>query len=195
MGTQLLVEGVILRSNPCIPELCSQRRLRYQTCQIRVDEMKKAIDSVEDLEAQPQVEETPTALAPYATQEHDRISNITSILNPLKNQKRITLFLRDSSLDVILDNASANDVVITHLKEKIGDWKGVIMRNNYLHVRCNAHILNLIVKEGLSEKNELISRVRNVVKYVKSSSARAASFKSYVEKVKLDTNGLLSLDV
>ncbi|PHT81956.1 hypothetical protein T459_14971 [Capsicum annuum] len=96
---------------------------------------------------------------------------------------------------VIHDNASANDVVITHLKEKIGDWKGVIMRNNYLHVRCNAHILNLIVKEGLSEQNELISRVRNVVKYVKSSSARAASFKSYVEKIKLDTNGLLSLDV
>ncbi|KAM3337023.1 hypothetical protein P3S68_032723 [Capsicum galapagoense] len=69
------------------------------------------------------------------------------------------------------------------------------MRNNFLHVRCDAHILNLIVKEGLSEQNESISRVRNVVKYVKSSSARAASFKSYVEKVKLDTNGLLSLDV
>ncbi|KAM3304103.1 zinc finger BED domain-containing protein RICESLEEPER 2-like [Capsicum chacoense] len=96
---------------------------------------------------------------------------------------------------VTLNNTSANDVAITHLKEKIGDWKGVIMRNNFLHVRCNAHILNLIVKEGLSEQNESISRVRNVVKYVKSSSTRAASFKSYVEKVKLDTNGLLSLDV
>ncbi|KAM3281904.1 hypothetical protein P3S67_027551 [Capsicum chacoense] len=72
---------------------------------------------------------------------------------------------------VVLGNAWANDVVITHLKEKIGDWKGVIMGNNYLHVRCNAHILNSIVKEGLSEQNELISRVKNVVKYVKSSSA------------------------
>ncbi|KAM3378794.1 hypothetical protein P3S68_011207 [Capsicum galapagoense] len=66
---------------------------------------------------------------------------------------------------VTLDNASANDVAITHLKE------------------------------GLSEQNESISWVRNIVKYVKSSSARSASFKSYVEKVKLDTNGLLSLDV
>ncbi|PHT55519.1 hypothetical protein CQW23_04005 [Capsicum baccatum] len=182
--------------------------------------MKKAIDDVEDLEAQPQVEETPTALAPYATQEHGCVSNITSILNPPKKQKRIALCLRDSSLGdhkgetiasaiksclldweiknlftVTFDNASANDVAITHLKQKIGDWKGVIMRNNFLHVRCNAHILNLIVKDGLSEQNESISRVRNIVKYVKSSSVIAASFKSYVEKVKLDTNGLLSLDV
>lgn len=69
------------------------------------------------------------------------------------------------------------------------------MKNIFLHVRCNAHILNLIIKEGLSEKNKSISRVRNVVKYVKSSCAITASFKSYVEKVKLDTNGLLSLNV
>ncbi|KAM3301606.1 hypothetical protein P3S67_016108 [Capsicum chacoense] len=69
------------------------------------------------------------------------------------------------------------------------------MENNFLHVWCNAHILNLIVKEGLSEQNKSISWVRNVVKYVKSSCARTASFKSYVEKVKLDTNELLSLDV
>ncbi|PHT99438.1 26S proteasome non-ATPase regulatory subunit 11 [Capsicum chinense] len=69
------------------------------------------------------------------------------------------------------------------------------MENNFLHVWCNAHILNLIVKKGLSEQNKSISWVRNVVKYVKPSCARTASFKSYVEKVKLDTNGLMSLDV
>lgn len=57
------------------------------------------------------------------------------------------------------------------------------------------HILNLIVKEGLSEQNNSISRVRNAVKYVKSSYTRTTSFMSYVEKVKLDTHGLLSLDV
>ncbi|KAH0781586.1 hypothetical protein KY290_001184 [Solanum tuberosum] len=101
----------------------------------------------------------------------------------------------ENLLTVTLDNATANDAAITHLKGRISDWKGVIMENIFLHVRCNAHILNLIVKEGLSEQNKSISRVRNAVKYVKSSCARTTSFKSYVEKVKLDTRGLLSLDV
>ncbi|KAH0691482.1 hypothetical protein KY289_018840 [Solanum tuberosum] len=94
-----------------------------------------------------------------------------------------------------LDNATANSAAITHLKARINYWKGIILENNFLHVRCNAHILNLIVKEGLNEQNESISRVRLVVKYVKSSASRTDSFRSYVEKVKLDTRGLLSLDV
>ncbi|KAH0725157.1 hypothetical protein KY284_001022 [Solanum tuberosum] len=96
---------------------------------------------------------------------------------------------------VTLDNASANDAAIKHLKARIDDWKGVILRNEFLHVRCNAHILNIIVKEGLDEQIEPISRIRNAVKYVKSSASRFASFKSNVEKTKLDTHGLLSLDV
>ncbi|XP_049363284.1 zinc finger BED domain-containing protein RICESLEEPER 2-like [Solanum verrucosum] len=92
-------------------------------------------------------------------------------------------------LTVTFDNATGNDA------RRISDWKGVIMENNFLHVKCNAHILNLIVKEGLSEQNKSISRVRNVVKYVLSSCARTTYFKAYVDKVKLDTRGLLSLDV
>lgn len=51
------------------------------------------------------------------------------------------------------------------------------------------------MKERLSEQNESISRARQVVKYVKSCSSRIDSFKSYVEKAKLDSHGLLSLDV
>nr|XP_009631480.1 zinc finger BED domain-containing protein RICESLEEPER 2-like [Nicotiana tomentosiformis] len=95
---------------------------------------------------------------------------------------------------VTLDNATANDAAIRYLKGRIEDWKGIVFGNDFLHVRCNAHILNLIVKEELSDHIESISRVRNSVKYVKSSSARLASFKSIIEKVKIDGHGLLSLD-
>ncbi|KAH0720292.1 hypothetical protein KY284_005322 [Solanum tuberosum] len=49
--------------------------------------------------------------------------------------------------------------------------------------------------EDLDEQIESISRIRNAVKYVKSSASKFASFKSYVEKAKLDTHGLLSLEV
>lgn len=50
---------------------------------------------------------------------------------------------------ITLDNTTANDVVIKILKVRIEDWKGVMFKNELLHVRCNAHVLNLIVKEGL----------------------------------------------
>ncbi|XP_055803645.1 zinc finger BED domain-containing protein RICESLEEPER 2-like [Solanum dulcamara] len=92
-------------------------------------------------------------------------------------------------------NATANDSAIKHLKRRIEDCKGDILGNEFLHVRCNAHIINLIVKEGLGEKNESISRVRNAIKYVKFSARRFDFFKLFIEKVKIDTHGLLTLDI
>ena len=64
-----------------------------------------------------------------------------------------------------------------------------------MHVRCCAHILNLIVMEGLKEVNTSILKVRNAVKYAKSSPSRLDKFKSCVERQKIGEKGLLCLDV
>lgn len=50
---------------------------------LKFGKMKTTLD-VEDLGAQPQVEGTPTTSASYATQEHDSVSNLTSVGNPPK---------------------------------------------------------------------------------------------------------------
>ncbi|KAF7145432.1 hypothetical protein RHSIM_Rhsim04G0121100 [Rhododendron simsii] len=52
-------------------------------------------------------------------------------------------------------------------------------------VICSAHILNLIVREELQEIDVLIARVRNMVRYVRSSPSRMAEFWSCVEKEKI----------
>jgi hypothetical protein len=72
---------------------------------------------------------------------------------------------------------------------------GAILENQFMHVRCYAHILNLIVSEGLKEVDESIVKIRSAVKYVKSSSARFESFKTCMEREKLNYKGFLCLDV
>ena len=57
------------------------------------------------------------------------------------------------------------------------------------------HILNLIVQDGLKDLNELIVKVCNVVRYVKSSPSRYDKFKAWVEKVKIANKGCVYLDV
>uniref|UniRef100_A0A2N9EDS0 hAT-like transposase RNase-H fold domain-containing protein n=1 Tax=Fagus sylvatica TaxID=28930 RepID=A0A2N9EDS0_FAGSY len=42
----------------------------------------------------------------------------------------------------------------------------------FLHMRCCAHILNLIVQDGLKDIHESIAKVRNAVRYAKSSPKR-----------------------
>ncbi|XP_060959777.1 zinc finger BED domain-containing protein RICESLEEPER 2-like [Cannabis sativa] len=63
------------------------------------------------------------------------------------------------------------------------------------HMRCSAHILNLIVSDGLKELNEAISSIRNAVRYVRSSPARLKRFKESCTDVNIESKALLCLDV
>ena len=53
------------------------------------------------------------------------------------------------------------------------DWNGSILGNEYMHMRCYAHILNLIVREGLKEIDASVAKVREAMRYVKSSPNRS----------------------
>ncbi|CAN1198778.1 Putative AC transposase [Linum perenne] len=56
-----------------------------------------------------------------------------------------------SLFTVTVDNASANDTAVTYLKDKLYTWGTNMMGGKYLHMRCVAHIVNLIVVAGLEE--------------------------------------------
>ena len=62
-------------------------------------------------------------------------------------------------------------------------------------MRCIAHILNLIVNDGLKDVSVFIKKVRDAVRYIKNSPARLRKFKEYSELVGVDTKCSLSLDV
>ena len=63
-----------------------------------------------------------------------------------------------------------------------------------LHKIC-AHIINLIVTEGLKEMNNFVSSIRNAVKYVRLSPTRLVRFRNCVEHEKLDSKRLGVMDV
>ena len=96
---------------------------------------------------------------------------------------------------VTLDNASSNDLGIKHLKKKLLSCNSLLMRGEYMHLRCCAHILNLIVKEGLKDLEKSVLRIRGAVKYARSSPHRFAKFKTCVERSNTEYKGLVCLDV
>ncbi|XP_052290044.1 zinc finger BED domain-containing protein RICESLEEPER 2-like [Citrus sinensis] len=101
----------------------------------------------------------------------------------------------DKVFTITVDNASSNDLVISYLKKKLNNWGGLMLNGDYLHVRCCAHIINLIVTEGLKEMNNYVSSIRNAVKYVRSSPARLVRFRKCVEHEKLDSKCIVVMDV
>ena len=64
---------------------------------------------------------------------------------------------------IIVDNTSSNDVAIDYLRRKMKLKESCIVGCEFLHMRCCAHILNLIVQDGLKDIHEAIAKVRNVV--------------------------------
>ena len=98
-------------------------------------------------------------------------------------------------LTMIMNNATANYVAINILKKMVNGWNRAVLDGEFIRQRCVAHIVNLIVTEGLTEINDSIVAIRNAVKYVKSSRARLQKFKVFVEQKKINYKGLLVLDV
>ena len=101
----------------------------------------------------------------------------------------------DSILNLTVDNASSNGGTIKFLETVTKDWNGTILEHQFLHMRCCAHILNLIVGEGLKERDSSISKVRDAVRYVKSSPNRFQIFKDYVKTLGIESKSFLCLDI
>ena len=98
---------------------------------------------------------------------------------------------------ISVDNASANKVAIEYVVRKMQKWPNskVIMNGKFMHVRCLAHIINLVVKHGLKRLDTSVDALRNAVRFVRSSPRRLSYFKKCVENEKLDSRGLVVMDV
>ncbi|KAL2922049.1 putative AC transposase [Bienertia sinuspersici] len=92
---------------------------------------------------------------------------------------------------ITLDNASTNDSMVEGLKYDLD----LVCNGDYFHVRCCAHILNLIVQEGLKEIDGAVLKVRECVKYCKGSQGRKQKFLHCVQHVSLDSKRGLRQDV
>ncbi|KAI5420392.1 hypothetical protein KIW84_044253 [Lathyrus oleraceus] len=96
---------------------------------------------------------------------------------------------------ITADNASSNDVVITYLKNTMDDWNSHPLKGEYMHVRCCAHILNLVVQDVLKDYHSSISKIRNVVRYVRASPGRLDRFKTCIKEARLQEKSIVQLDV
>ena len=92
-----------------------------------------------------------------------------------------------------LDNCSSNDKVIPELVKKIGKSK-LMLERKLLHMRCAAHILNLIVKDGLEVIKNSIAKIRESVAFWTATPKRVEKFEEIAKHVKVKTEHKLGLD-
>nr|XP_027083603.1 zinc finger BED domain-containing protein RICESLEEPER 2-like [Coffea arabica] len=96
---------------------------------------------------------------------------------------------------ITLDNASANDSCVAILKNQLKLKNSLVCDGMLFHVRCCAHILNLIVQDGLKEIDKSVELIRECVKYVKGSQTRKLRFTECITQTSLDSKKALVQDV
>ncbi|XP_022155174.1 zinc finger BED domain-containing protein RICESLEEPER 2-like [Momordica charantia] len=132
---------------------------------------------------------------------HKRILNFCQIANHKGDtigraiEKCLQSWDIDKIFTVTVDNASSNDGAMTYLTRKLKERNVLVLDGEFLHVRCCAHILNLIVGDALKDLHVSIVRIRNAVKYVRSSPTRLQIFKDFAKEDSISTKSCLTMDV
>jgi hypothetical protein len=91
-----------------------------------------------------------------------------------------------------VDNASANGADIDILRDNFR-LKGIfLLVGGFLfHVRCCAHITNLLVQVKLSEIGDIIDSVRQGIKYIVASERRLKVFSEIARELDLGCKKLI----
>ncbi|KAL1175392.1 hypothetical protein V6Z11_A04G086400 [Gossypium hirsutum] len=107
--------------------------------------------------------------------------------------------LRDWGIEkvfaITIDNTSSNNVAVDYLRKKLVHRKACVANGKFIHMRCAAHIINLIVQEGVTDASISVDRVRGAVRYIRASPSRLSKFNHQAEEEMVGTKAHLCLDV
>ncbi|KAF7145491.1 hypothetical protein RHSIM_Rhsim04G0132300 [Rhododendron simsii] len=93
---------------------------------------------------------------------------------------------------LIVDNCTTNNAMVNILLDKFGGDH--IWFKGFFHVRCAAHILNLILTDGLDVIKSSIEKVRDSVAYWTVSPKREEKFEDATRQLGITYDRKLSLD-
>ncbi|KAK2661313.1 hypothetical protein Ddye_007846 [Dipteronia dyeriana] len=92
-----------------------------------------------------------------------------------------------------VDNCSTNNAMIPIILDKLSSGS-TLLNEEMFHIRCSAHLSNLIVKDGLDVINDSIYRIRGSVSYWTSLPKRDEKFLETVRELEIVSVKKLALD-
>ena len=93
-----------------------------------------------------------------------------------------------------LDNASSNDVCVDTVISTLNGHGSVHCAGKFFHVRCAAHIINLIARDGVNTISAVIANIRALVLIVKSSPLQQEAFSKLVAELGVAERGLSHME-
>ncbi|KAK2663318.1 hypothetical protein Ddye_001892 [Dipteronia dyeriana] len=96
---------------------------------------------------------------------------------------------------ITLDNASSNNILVQNLKSHLNINKASVYDGEFLHIRCCAHIINLIVQDGSKKIDSVVHKIHESVKNTMCSQVRKQKFLECTKEVGLESRRGFRQDV
>ncbi|KAL5580764.1 hypothetical protein UlMin_013206 [Ulmus minor] len=93
-----------------------------------------------------------------------------------------------------VDNCTTNDAAIPIMKDKLFS-SGLMLSGDFFHMHCAAHILNLIVKGGISILDKGIVNIHESVSYWTATTKRNEKFMETARQLHIQSTKVLTLDM
>lgn len=101
--------------------------------------------------------------------------------------------IRDKVFTLTVDNAGNNnracEVFVQYHKREL------MLEGAHFHVRCCAHILNILVQDGMNIIHGAIKKIRELLKHLDSSRSRIQAFNQIVVGIGLPAKRGIALDI
>ncbi|GKD48556.1 zinc finger BED domain-containing protein RICESLEEPER 2-like protein [Tanacetum coccineum] len=99
--------------------------------------------------------------------------------------------IEDKIMTISVDNASANDAAMRILTAHFKRLGTLFCDGIFFHVRCPAHILNLMVQDGLEVIKDIVQKVHASVSYINASDSRLKVFSQVAQQLHLPERKLI----
>nr|KAJ0214167.1 hypothetical protein LSAT_V11C400198960 [Lactuca sativa] len=91
-------------------------------------------------------------------------------------------------MTMTVDNAKTNDAAINIIVKEL---PSIYENGKHFHIRCMAHIINLVVKMGLKHEVYHVKNLQDAVKYIRASPQRIKTFKQAMKDAAVESQRFL----
>lgn len=104
--------------------------------------------------------------------------------------------IESKTFTITVDEASYDESIVSSIKRGLLTKNSPVSSNIFFQVNCYAHILNLLAQSALKLIDDIVDRVRELVKYVNKSPLQRKKFFDLAERTfELQARKRLGLDV
>lgn len=96
---------------------------------------------------------------------------------------------------VAFDSGASSNNIVCRIKDRLSQNRFLYLNGQLFDVRCAANVVNLMVQDALEALSDVTTKIRESIRYVKSSQSTQAKFNEVALQVGIESQKSLCIDI